>query len=53
MPSRLRGSTKDCAIIVPLDIDNQILPLKVGEIPTTKSVLTCRNFWEDDFTSNE
>ncbi|XWS35250.1 hypothetical protein CRYUN_Cryun21dG0109800 [Craigia yunnanensis] len=53
MPSRLRESTKDSAKIVPLDIDNQILPLKVGEVPTTKSVLTRRNFWEDDFTSNE
>ncbi|XP_021291631.1 uncharacterized protein LOC110422163 [Herrania umbratica] len=53
MPSRLRESTKESAKIVPLDIDNQILPLKVGEVPTTKSILTSRNFWEDEFTSNE
>ncbi|XP_017974573.1 PREDICTED: uncharacterized protein LOC18602544 [Theobroma cacao] len=53
MPSRLRESTNDSAKIVPLDIDNQILPLKVGEVPTTKSILTGRNFWEDEFSSNE
>ncbi|XVF37837.1 hypothetical protein REPUB_Repub20aG0045400 [Reevesia pubescens] len=53
VPSRLRESTKDSAKIVPLNIGNQILPLKVGEVPTKKSVLTSRNFWEDDFTSNE
>ncbi|XP_022761008.1 uncharacterized protein LOC111307255 [Durio zibethinus] len=53
MVSRLRETTKGSAKMVPLDIDNQILPLKGGEVPTTTSVLTSRNFWEDDFTSNE
>ena len=53
MPSRLRESTKNSAKIVPLDISNQILPLKVGEISTTKLVLTTKNFCEEDFTSNE
>ncbi|XVF84474.1 hypothetical protein PTKIN_Ptkin17bG0039700 [Pterospermum kingtungense] len=47
-PSRLRESRKNSAKIVPLDIDNPILPLS-----TTKSVLTSKNLWEDDFTTME
>ncbi|XVE84596.1 hypothetical protein DITRI_Ditri17bG0025400 [Diplodiscus trichospermus] len=53
MPSRLRETTKHSAKIVPLDIDNQILPSKFGEAPTTKPLQTSRSFWEDDITSNQ
>ncbi|XP_012480729.1 uncharacterized protein LOC105795577 [Gossypium raimondii] len=52
MPSRLRESTKVSAKIVPLNIENQILALKVEEDDTMGSISTCRNLWEDDFTSN-
>ncbi|TYI91813.1 hypothetical protein E1A91_D02G020800v1 [Gossypium mustelinum] len=44
--------TKVSAKIVPLNIENQILALKVEEDDTMGSISTCRNLWEDDFTSN-
>ncbi|TYJ44923.1 hypothetical protein E1A91_A02G019100v1 [Gossypium mustelinum] len=52
MPSRLRESTKVSAKIVPLNIENQILALKVEEDDIMGSISTCRNLWKDDFTSN-
>lgn len=52
MPSRLRESPKVSEKIVPLNIESQILALKVEEGATMGSISTCRNLWEDDFTSN-